>query len=72
MSLTRRQKSNLWVLFGVSVLIMFFAGIGYLINWSDETSSVTHYCSGGTGITISQFNDGTQSTSVTFDDLKCK
>ena len=70
--LSRKQRSHLWGLLAVTVMLSFFAGIGYAIYWSAETTSVQHFCSGTTGFTVSDTNGDGTSVAWTVNDPGCR
>lgn len=72
MPLTHNQKANLATLTAVCFIVLFFSGIGWLVFWSTETSSVQHFCSDTVGITITHTNGDGDSTVVKFNDPKCR
>lgn len=63
MPLTENQKSHLWGLLGVCVILGFFAGLGYFVFWCTETTSVQHFCYETTRYTVADTNGiGTEIT----------
>lgn len=71
MSLTRKQKSHLWVMAAIILILSFFGGLAYFIFWADETTVVQHLCDGTTGYVISQTNGNGTSVSIKVNDPAC-
>jgi hypothetical protein len=71
MTLTRNQKNHLWALFAICIIACFIGGLAYAIVWTGETTSVSHFCSGTTGFTVTNTHGDGQSVSYLLNDPRC-